>query len=439
VPEYAIRYGRETVKLKLPEGLPLTVLAGKPLPAVPSPGARLVESLADPFGCPPLKQLAKGKDSVMIVVSDHTRYNAYEQWLPTLLDELNRAGVPDKAIQIYVGTGTHRPSTDEEKRERLGEAVCRRVKILDHDCDDLARMKKIGRTDYGTVIYIDQRVFDAELLIITGGIQFHYFAGYSGGRKAIIPSCCARETIVSNHRMTIDKSTGDFDKRVKPAALIGNPVSEDMLQIANQVKPDLCINVILDDDKQVAWLESGDHGYVLREGAAFLTAHNRPQVTRPAEIAIVGAGGYPKDINLFQAHKSLRHSLEALKPGATIFWLAQCSQGEGTEEFQSWRGLSLDECRSNAQYKVALSTFCALSLKTIAANYRVQLISDLPEDRVRSWGFTPHREIHQALGRALPPSPDKLSWVVIPDCSNLLPARPDLRSRMEQQTKEARR
>jgi nickel-dependent lactate racemase len=440
VSEYAIRYGRERVSLKLPDGLDLAVLAGNPMPALPDPGARLRESLAEPFGCPPLHNLAAGKDSVMIVVADHTRYNAYELWLPTLLDELNAAGVGDRSIQLYVGGGTHRPATDEEKRERLSDAVCRRVAVLDHDCDKMDRMKKIGRTDYGTVIHIDQRVFDAELLIITGGIQFHYFAGYSGGRKAIIPGCCARQTIISNHRMTIDQGSGGFDKRVRPGALVGNPVNEDMQQIASQVKPDLCINVILNDDKQVAWLEAGDHGYVLREGAAFLDSHNRPEVGRPAPIAIIGAGGYPKDINLYQAHKSLRHSLEALKPGATVFWLAQCSQGEGIAEFQAWRELSLDECRSRVQYQVSLSSFCALSLKTIAANFKVHLVSDLPEEHVRAWGLTPHREIHQALGRGLPRNPDKLSWLVIPDCSNLLPVKPDLRRRLaQQQAKEAPR
>lgn len=426
--EYAIRYGRDTVALKLPPGLDLVELKGKPMAAVPSVSGQLKASLADPFGCAPLKVLAKGKDSVMIVVADHTRNNAYRQWLGTLLDELNAAGVPDKLIQLYVGSGTHRPMTDEEKRETLGEDVCRRVAVLDHDCDALERMKKIGRTDYGTVINIDQRVFDSELLIITGGIQFHYFAGFSGGRKAVIPGCCARQTIVSNHKMTIDPATGDFDKRVRPGALLNNPVSEDMLQVANQVRPDMCINVILNADKEVAWLEAGDHGYIMREGAAFLSRHNRVPIARKLDIAIIGAGGHPKDLTLFQAHKSLRHSLEALKPGATVFWLARCEHGEGIEEFRALRTLSLDECRGRAQYQVSLSTFCALSLKTIASRYNVQMITDLPDDVVRGWGFTPHREIHHALGRALPPSPDKRSWLVISDCSNLLPSRPDLRS-----------
>jgi len=341
-----------------------------------------------------------------------------------LLDEVNAAGIPDGAIRLYVGSGTHRTATPEEKRELVGEAVHGRVEILDHDCDAMGRMQKIGRTSYGTVAYVDERVFHAELLILTGGINYHYFAGYSGGRKAVLPGCSARQTILSNHSLALERSTGDFHPAVQPGALVGNPVNEDMLQVASQLRPDICVNVVLNSDRQIAWLGAGDHGYMLRTGAQFLDDHRRVEVAEPAEIAIIGAGGYPKDLSLFQAHKSLRHSVAALKPGARVFWLAACEHGEGTKEFQSYRPLSLDEVRGKVQYHISLSSICSLSLKRLADMYEVHLISELEPDHVRAWGLVPHRDINQALGQGLPANAAALSWIVAPDFSSLLAVPP---------------
>ena len=294
------------------------------------------------------------------------------------------------------------------------------------------RMKKVGRTDYGTTIYVDQRVFDAELLIITGGIKYHYFAGYSGGRKALLPGCCARETILNNHRYTLDQLTGDFSELAGPGLLVGNPVNEDMLLVANQLSPDICVNVLLNAEKEVAWLGVGDHGYVLRYGVKHLNERCLIETTQLADIAIIGAGGHPKDLTLFQAHKSVRHSVEVLRQGARVFWLAKCEQGQGVEEFQTFSSLSLDECRARVQRQISLSSFCALSLKKIAEMYDVHLISDLPPEDVRAWGFTPHADIHQALAESLPGRADRLSWLVAPDMSNLLPVRPGTRYYEEQ-------
>lgn len=394
------------------------------MPPLSDPIQRLRDGLADPFGCAPLKFQAHGKSNVIIVIADYTRNYAYPVWLPELLNQLNANEIPDESIQLYVGSGTHRPMTDDEKRETVGDEVFGRVNILDHDCDAMDRMQKIGRTSYGTIAYIDERVFNAELLILTGGIQFHYFAGYSGGRKAILPGCSAREAIIHNHSLVLDKNTGRFADKVRPGVAVGNPVNEDMLQVASQLRPDMCVNVVLNDEKQIAWLGVGDHGYKLRRGAQFLDEHNMVDCTTPADVAIIGAGGHPKDLSLFQAHKSLRHSVAALQPGAKIFWLARCEHGEGTEKFMSFSKLTLDECISRTQREISLYSFCSLSLKMLAEEYDIHMISELPEERVLEWGFKPFRDIHTALAQGLPEKYDSLRWVVIPDCSNLLPVKP---------------
>jgi nickel-dependent lactate racemase len=396
------------------------VLTGEEMRAVPSLMAALREALKDPFGCAPMAMQAEGKENALVVVADYTRDNAYPRWLPELLNLLNDAGIPDRAIQLYVGSGTHRAMSDGEKREAFGAQVCSRVGILDHDCDAMGRMRKIGRTPYGTVAYVDERVYDSELLVITGGIQYHYFAGYSGGRKAILPGCAARETIEDNHRHTIDAKTGDFDARVKPGLIHGNPVHEDMTLVGNQISPDICVNVVLNAEHEVAWLGAGHHSFVLQRGAEYLDAHRKLIVEEPVDIAVIGAGGHPKDLTMFQAHKSLRHSVGALKDGATVVWLAQCGQGEGVAEFSAFRPLSLAEMIASVQHNISLNSFCALSIKQIAAKYQVHLVSELPDEHVRQWGVTPQASLDDALA-ALPAEAAGQRWLVAPDMSNLLP------------------
>jgi len=394
------------------------------MPPLPDPIKRLHDGLADPFGCAPLAIQVRDKSSVVIVVSDYTRNVRYPLWLPELLNKLNEAGIPDASVQLYVASGTHRSMTPEEKQETYGADVCKRVEILDHDCDNLDRMKKIGRTSYGTIGYIDERVFNAEMMILTGGIQFHYFAGYSGGRKAILPGCCARETILKNHSLVIDKKTGRFADKVRPGIALGNPVNEDMLQIASQLRPDMCINVVLNSKKEICWLGVGDQGYKLRRGAQFLDKYNMIEIKEPVDIAVIGSGGHPKDLTLFQAHKALKHAEEMLKPGCKVIWLAKCEQGEGTEEFQSFRSLNVDECTARAQKDISLYSFCSLSIKLLTAKFDIHLVSDLPPEHVRAWGFTPHADVESAFAAAVPPDHTGLNWAVVPDCSNMLPVLP---------------
>jgi nickel-dependent lactate racemase len=421
VQELLIPYGREKLPLQLPAGVEAHVIAGRPMPPLERPEEALRVALANPLGRPALRHMAKAKPAAMIVVADYTRYNAYDVWLPELLRQLKRAGLEDGQITFYVGSGTHRPMTDTEKREYFGEALLGRYKFLDHDCDNAERMVKAGRTDYGTVLYVDERVYKSELLIVTGGIQYHYFAGYTGGRKAILPGVAGRESILKNHSLAYDGERGGFAVNVLPGVAVGNPVSEDMHEAASMVRPDLCINVVLNAGKQLCWIGAGDHGYVHRMGAAFLDLHNRPRLAHQADVAIIGAGGNPKDLTLFQAHKSLRHSVAALKPGATVLWAAQCSQGEGPPAMAGFRGASLDEGREKLTREFSMGSLCSFSLLLLGQQYQIHMVTELDADIVRGWGFTPHASLDAALERALPPRARELAWAVGPDMCNLLP------------------
>lgn len=423
--EVLIPYAKESLRFSLPDGTQIQRIAGRPMPALIDPRAALRAALAQPLGRPALAHQARGKQNCVIIVSDYTRYVGYDLWLDELVAQLNAAGLSDGQIALYVASGTHRPMSAEEKQLRFGAELCRRLRIHDHDCDNEARLVKVGRTDYGTVVYVDERVYKSDLLILTGAIAYHYFAGYAGGRKSILPGVCGRSTIRANHSRSYDKRRGWFAERVAPGSLIGNPVSEDMHEAASLVRPDLCINIVANPDKQIAWLGAGDVGYVHRIGAAFLDEHNKPAVHRLADIAVIGAGGYPKDTSMFQAHKSLRHSLAFLKPGASVLWVAACSEGEGPASLQQFHGLNPEEAQALLERTgVNEGTLCSWSLKQLARDYRIHMLTELDDDTVRAWGMTPQRSLGQAAGAALseqPGRPDQLVWAIAPDMSNLLP------------------
>lgn len=424
--EVLFPYGKDALRLKLPPGIAAQFVAGKPMPALPDPCATLRSGLAQPLGRPALSHLARNKQDCVVIVSDYTRYVGYDQWLAELIAQLNAAGLPDSRIALYAASGTHRPMTPEEKQARYGAELCARLRIHDHDCDDEQRLVKVGRTDFGTVVFIDERVYNSDLLILTGAIAYHYFAGYTGGRKAILPGVCGRSTIRTNHARSYDNRAGWFAQRVLPGSLTGNPVSEDMSEAASLIKPDLCINVVVNPGKDIAWLGVGDVGYVHRVGAAFLDEHNRPRVHRQGDIALIGAGGYPKDSSLFQAHKSLRHSLAFLKPGAAIVWVASCSEGEGPKGMAAFHGLAPEDARLLLEKTgVNEGTLCSWSLLQLSREYRIHLVSELDPETVRAWGMLPFKSVGEAAGAALGVArhDGELVWAVAPDMSNLLPER----------------
>lgn len=419
--EYHVRYGREYISFNLPDEAVLQPLQGQPMEALPDAKKALREALADPIGRPPLALMAGKRSSALVVVADHTRNNAYELWLAELFNQLNAAGIPDSRIELYVASGTHRASTAEEKRMRYGEEVIKRAAaIIDHDCD-AADLEKVGRTDAGTIVYVSNRVYKAELLLLTGGIQYHYFAGYTGGRKAILPGVAGRLSIRTNHTRAYDPKLRNFAAGVQPGLLVGNPVSDDMHDAAVLLRPDLCVNVVLNDAKQVGWLGAGDFSYVLRLGAQFLDAHNRLPVTRLADFAIVGAGGYPKDLNLFQAHKSLRHASFAVAEGGTIIWLARCDEGEGPAVMEQLRQLQLEELHENLRTDFNLGSGCSFSLRTLAQRFRIHMVTELDAAIVSGWGITPHASMEAALAATSPELYSSTWSVFAPDMSNLLP------------------
>jgi nickel-dependent lactate racemase len=417
VPQYTFPYGSETLSFSLPPGLDVTEAFLRPMAPLPNLMESFHQTLEKSIGRPPLDTVANGMSECMVLVSDHSRRNAYQLWLPELLNRLNAAGLPDGKIRLYVASALRPAMTQAEKLEYFGAEICRRVEIMDHDCDS-PTLLKIGRTDYGTVLYIDPRVYNSDMLILTGGIRYHSFSGYTGGRDTILPGVCGRESNNSNFKRGIDPKTDDLARGVEPGRMMGNPISEDMHEACNLAKPNYYVDVVLNDEGEVAWIGAGDYGYVPRVGAKFLDDHNRFTVPRLAEVAIVGSGGGRNDETLYRAHKALRQASPGLAPGCAVIWVAKCPGGEGPSILADWRDLSIEECAHKVLYQGSQMGLTAFSLKKMARDFSLHMVGDLDPEVAKAWGITMHDTVERALGRALSAAPQKAHWLIAPNLNN---------------------
>jgi len=348
-------------------------------------------ALAAPIGSPPLRQLVKPGQKVAIVTSDITRPCPSWLLLPPLLDELNQAGVQDDDVLVVFALGTHRRHTAEEQVRLLGPDVARRVAWMDSDPDDVIT---VGTTSRGTVIEAFRPVVEADFRIAVGHVEPHYFAGYSGGAKALVPGVCSLTTIRQNHALM-----------VSPAAttcqLDGNPVRDDIEEGAALIGLDFILNVVLDRDHQIVAAAAGHPQEAHRYACRVVDYLNAVTIESPADIVVVSAGGYPKDLNLYQAQKALDNAAAAVRPGGVIVWVAECSEGLGNAIFEEWLiGSQPDEILSRLQRQFVLGGHKAGALARVLKKAQVILVSSLPSGLVESCGITQDDDLDSALETA---------------------------------------
>jgi nickel-dependent lactate racemase len=349
-------------------------------------------AMAAPIGSPPLRELVHPGQSIVIVTSDITRPCPTQKMLPPVMDELGRAGIPDRDVTVVFGMGTHRPHTPEERVGLVGPEMARRLRCID---SDPGQTVCVGTTRRGTPVEVFEPVVKAGLRIALGNVEPHYFAGYSGGLKAIVPGVCSANTIRHNHALMIEPNA-------RTGVLDGNPVREDLEEGASLVGVDFLLNVLLDSAHQVAVASSGHpveaHRWLCR-AADFLS---RTPVDRPADIVLVSAGGYPKDINMYQAQKALDNAAEAVRPGGIIVWVAECIEGLGNATFEKWMvGSSADDILSRIKSEFVLGGHKAAAIARVLKRATVLLVSALPPELVRACGMQPCPDIESALQTAL--------------------------------------
>jgi nickel-dependent lactate racemase len=321
-------YGRNGLPLTLAEDLDATVVEPQKGAPLGDPAGAVGDALARPIGTAALAELARGKRSAAVVISDKTRPVPYRVVLPPLLRQIEAGGVRRGAIEIVVATGLHRGNTRDELVEMVGGDVVERYRIRNHDARAAETHRYRGRTGRGTEVWIDTGFLDAELKVITGLIEPHLMAGYSGGRKAVAPGLAAVDTMRSLHGAAM------LEGHIGPGILEGNPFHADLLEIARLVGPDFLLDVAIDRQRRLTGVFAGDFEAAHAAGVSFVEPHVLVRLERAADVVITSAGGYPLDATLYQAIKGLTASLNIVRRGGTVILAAEISEGLGSAEFE---------------------------------------------------------------------------------------------------------
>jgi nickel-dependent lactate racemase len=395
-----LRHGHGSLTASLPDGIAVERWAAPVGSAGVEERDVVARAVDRPIDAPPLTRCAAGARRVSILVSGKDRVAGAQVYLPVILDRLSAAGVSDQQIEIVCATGTHARHSPEDVKALVGAEVAGRVRFRAHDCDG-AGFVDLGRTSFGTPVRFDRGVVEADLRVLTGRVVHHYFAGFSGGRKSLLPGVAARATIVANHRLVLDLAGGC---RVHPGVfggnLVGNPVHEDMVEAARKVGPSFVVNTLLDGANQISHVFAGEleaaHQAACREAVRTAT------FTRgaPADLVLASPGGHPHDINLIQSLKTLFNHRDTVRSGGAFVLVAEAAGGI-LAGMKDWLAIADRETLGRVvATRYDLAAHNSLMLRELLEEVRVVLVSRLPPAEVRALGLLPADGLDDALGIA---------------------------------------
>ena len=320
-------YGEKSVELKLPLSIPSLEMI--PLTGLPNPEQAVSEALLNPIQSKPLSELARGRKTACVVISDFTRPVPNKIILPPLLRTLEQNGIKSRDITILIATGMHRPNLGKELENLVGRDIMDRYPIENHYCRKSETYRKIDEIE-GAPIEINTRYLDADLKILTGLIEPHFYAGYSGGRKAILPGISSFETMKFMHSYEMINHPG-----VTNCLLEGNPFHEYGIRVCELARPDFILNVVINKKRELAGIFAGDYNHAHLAGCQMVSEHAMVPVDQRADMVITSGGGLPLDATFYQISKALICARNILKPGGTIVVACQCREGLGNPEFCS--------------------------------------------------------------------------------------------------------
>jgi len=329
-----IPYGQQNIKWKPPEGFSVEMIYPKDAPGIPDQIGEVVRALEEPINSKKLEDFS-GIKTVAIVISDLTRPVPNKIILPPIINKLEKMGVNPKDIKVIVGTGLHRVSTQDDFVELLGEDLANKVTVISHDALDEKMQVHCGMTRLGTPVKVNKHYVEADLRLLTGMIEPHQIVGFSGGAKALAIGLGSKELIQANHAMLTDE-------RAQLGKLEGNPPREDIDEVGKIVGVDFIVNVIVNNKKEIVKAVAGDFLAAHKEGVRIARKLFEVQVDKPADVIVVSPGGYPKDINAYQAQKGLLHAARAVKENGYIILLADCREGVGDDKFLA----TMERCKN---------------------------------------------------------------------------------------------
>ena len=373
------------------------------------------ESIENPIGSPRLRDLAAGKRRITIIASDHTRPVPSHVIMPLMLEEI-RSGNPDAEITILIATGLHRTTTLDELRSKFGDEIVSRERIVIHDCDDAANLVNIGKLPSGGDLIVNRLAVEADLLVSEGFIEPHFFAGFSGGRKSVLPGIASRATVMYNHNAGFVAST-----RARTGVLEGNPIHKDMLFAARAAKLAFVVNVVIDAAHEPIFSVAGDCEAAHRAGREFLASKCQVDAI-PADIAISTNGGYPLDQNIYQSVKGMTAAEATVKPGGVIVMFAAASDGHGGASFhRTFRdepdlNRMMDTFLSRKPEETVIDQWESQVLARVLLKAKVIFVSACDDQLVKDFHMIPAHSPAEALeiAKGLVGKPD-YKVTVIPD------------------------
>ncbi len=401
-----LAYDDSSFVLELPEDGGAHV-AGNRFPAALSDPVHVLRcALEKPVGSSPLGSLITGGGRISVLISDVTRGSALRSVLGPLLSFLEDNGAGPDRVEIILATGMHRGHSIAELARHLGEDIVARWTVSEHDARDHEKMVHVGETLAGTPCRYNGRVVASTLVICLGAVSFHYFAGFGGGRKLLLPGVAAEETILANHRLSLRDDPGEgLAGGCAPGNLDGNPVHEDMAAGARLLpSPVFAINTIFDAAGSLLFVNAGNLEESHRSACEVLLSSFRVPLDHRYRLVIVSAGGNPKDINLLQSHKAIRHASFALREGGTMLVAAACREGIGSPSYrEAFAGGRID-VPAAVRRGYTLNAQTAISTYELTGRFDIRLRTMLDDREVERFGFAPWRECDTVnLISAIPP------------------------------------
>jgi nickel-dependent lactate racemase len=380
--------------------------------------SEIVSALNDPIGTPTLYEITSQRKGtkkdlrIVIIVSDVTRPTPTKKLLPHVLNELRKAEIPDRQITILFALGIHRPLSNLEMKELVGDDVFNRYRCINHDGNNCVY---VNTTSRGTRVYANKVVLSSDVRVCLGTVELHYFAGYSGGYKSLLPGVCARQTIESNHKLMLQPNA--------EAGRLDSPVRDDLEEAGQLIGCDFIVNVVLNAKKQIVKAVAGDPIRAHREGVKVVDSMYIVPIQELADVVLASAGGSPKDINLFQAQKALDNAKHALKDGGAIVLAAECREGLGEDVFERWinEAQNKQELVDRLDYAFEIGGHKAGILAKLTQKADVYLVSELQKQIVERAFLLCSQNLEDALQATLKKYGPNARIIVMPFGAYTLP------------------
>lgn len=417
-----LAYGDKELHLHLPANRIKAVLTSKEAPALTNVEDRIRELLDNPIASPSLKDIARGRKNACIVISDVTRPVPNKVILPPLLGYLEEAGIKRENILILIATGLHRPNVGEELERMVGKEIVKNYRIENHIARDKSQQIYLGKTKRGTEIWINKWYLEADLKILTGLIEPHFMAGYSGGRKSICPGIAGVDTVKIQHGPHFLEHPNADNGIIE-----GNPFHEEALEIAKRVGVDFILNVTINKKREITGIFAGDLEKAWEEGVKFLEQFVKVAIDEPVEVVLTHGGGAPLDATFYQTVKGMVGALPILKLGGTIIIASSCSEGVGSEEFRTllWQSESLEKTVER-MYDPANFIIDQWEVEELAKVYKkardVYLYTDgLSEDEIQHCFVKPTSDLERTIIEVLESYGEDAKLAVISEGPYIIP------------------